>query len=82
MNCSSLNVNGLRVIICGARPVTRKHCKFCRGTGRTVLASRLCDAEIRPGKTCDAGLCDHHARAQASGKDFCPLHNGEGVICA
>ena len=79
MSCSALTINGLRVIVCRARPVTKKHCKFCRGAGRTVLASRLCDAQIGPGKTCDAGLCEKHARRQASGADHCPLHNGEGI---
>lgn len=78
MNCASLTVNNLRVIICRSRPVTRKYCKFCLGAGRQVLASRLCDAEIRPGKSCDAGLCDKHARARGQ-KDVCPIHNGEGT---
>lgn len=80
MNCANLNVNGLRVIICTSRPVTKKHCKFCRGAGRQVLATRLCDHEVKPGKTCDAGLCEKHARLQADGKtEFCPIHNGEGI---
>lgn len=79
MNCSTLTVNGLRMIVCRARPVTKKFCKFCRAVNRQTLATSLCDREIAPGKTCDAGLCDRHARPQEDGKDLCPIHNGEGI---
>lgn len=59
-------------IICGTRHKTRycacgRECKF------------LCDWKVRARKsgTCDAPICEAHAKQVAPGKHLCPLHQGK-----
>lgn len=66
MKCTTLNVDGIHVIACGGRRITKCSC------GRP--ASKLCDWKIAPGRTCDTPVCDACATSPAEGKDLCKLH--------
>lgn len=70
MTCETLKLpNGTTAIVCSGHR-TRKKCNCGQ------IASRLCDYEIRPGKTCDKGLCARCAW-MVGDKDFCLDHPRE-----
>ena len=48
------------------------HCRDCAGFG-----DYLCDYPVGEGKTCDAPLCDDHAREVASEVHYCSGHFSE-----
>ena len=57
--------------ICGGpRP---KRCPFC-GVG---YVSKLCDFQVRKGKTCDWGMCEKCATGVGPDQDYCPDHKNE-----
>lgn len=57
----------------------RSRAPRCRSCG--AVATRLCDHEVAPGKTCDAPLCARHALRRGE-RDLCPPHGvpAEAVI--
>jgi hypothetical protein len=69
--CLRLNINGQGVMVCGVREKTLGPCRVCGSRP----ATRLCDFEISPGKTCDARMCDHCALRVGDDTDFCPKHS-------
>jgi hypothetical protein len=64
-------------IVCGRRNCARKHCRVCG-----EHASRLCDAAIADGDTCDAPLCVRHANTIGRNRHLCPRHAVERVRAA
>jgi len=73
MACEHRIIGGSHAIICGRR-VNAVRCAFCQRT-----STKLCDAVV--GKTlggeaitCDAPMCDVHARDVGPNKDFCLKH--------
>ncbi len=71
MTCHPFQLpNGVSGFICtrgrGSRPAK---CFYCRAPH-----SRLCDAPIAPGKTCDRKLCEQHAHSIGANLDMCPDH--------
>jgi hypothetical protein len=69
--CLRLNINGQGVIVCGVREKTLGPCRICG----THPATRLCDFEVSPGKTCDARMCEHCALRIDDDYDLCPKHS-------
>lgn len=59
-----------RFIVCGVR----RSKQFCFVCGREAVA--LCDWKVKERKsgTCDAPVCDRHAKNVARGKHLCPTH--------
>jgi hypothetical protein len=49
----------------------------CRSCG--AAATRLCDHEVAPGRTCDAPLCARHAFRQGE-RDLCAPHGAPAVF--
>ncbi|HZU33151.1 MAG TPA: hypothetical protein VFB79_18695 [Candidatus Angelobacter sp.] len=68
MHCDQINLNGMAMIIC--RSGSRPKCKFCR----TRPATKLCDAPVGRGRTCDAQMCEQCALTLNGDKDLCPDH--------
>jgi len=68
MHCDFTQVDGLSLIIC--RGGSRPKCKFCRKRP----ATKLCDAPVGGGHTCDAQMCSHCAVTLSGDKDLCPDH--------
>lgn len=57
------------VLLGGAKPKA----KPCIGCGRA--STRLCDAEVGDGKTCDAPLCTRCSTSRGRGEiDYCAQH--------
>lgn len=67
MTCSTVNVDGQTVILCGRDRVHA--CVVCH-----EIAGRLCDWKINGSKTCDAPICDAHTTGVGKNKDLCPKH--------
>jgi hypothetical protein len=68
MPCSHIAIpGGGHAIICGPRHT--KRCRVCGG-----ISTKLCDYEVRPGKTCDAPLCSGCAVHTEPNLDYCPSH--------
>lgn len=68
------NGQGGFAIACGPRRPTRR----CSVPNCQHAATKLCDYPVeRKGKlgTCDAHLCDGHAKDAGDGKDHCPPHD-------
>lgn len=42
-----------------------------------AISQYLCDAELSDGKTCDAPLCDQHAKQVGKDRHLCPRHAAE-----
>lgn len=42
-----------------------------------AMSSYLCDFELANGKTCDAPICDEHARQIGPDRHLCPTHASE-----
>lgn len=60
-----------------------KHCKFCLREGRRWPGSFLCDTERKGAygtivTTCDAAMCDKHAKEIGTDKHICPDCVGGG----
>lgn len=71
MPCKTIkNDEGKFTAIVCSRGQRRAKCQFCSN-----YSEKLCDYELRPGKTCDARICVRCA-AHVPGKDidFCPMH--------
>lgn len=51
------------------------HCRWCQN-----LSTKLCDfvvshpSQVTHKKTCDAPMCDRHARNVGPDRDYCPVH--------
>lgn len=58
---------GRRIPNCGERDCTNR-------------ADLLCDFPIGPGKTCDARICNAHAKEVGPDRHFCPRHAVECSI--
>ena len=59
-------------IICsrGVRPAANKtKCKWC---GKA--STKLCDYPVTRNQTCDAPMCNEHAKKQGQNIDTCPDH--------
>jgi hypothetical protein len=69
--CLRLNINGQGVIVCGVREKSLGPCRICG----THPATRLCDFEVSPGKTCDARMCEQCALRIGNDYDLCPKHS-------
>lgn len=72
MKCDIVKMpDGSNAIVCSSRRVPR--CGFC--TTRSKPRSRFqCDWKVGKDKTCDAHLCDAHAREVDKNKHLCPVH--------
>ena len=70
MTCSRVKIGGEWAILCGS--VKFEACVACG-----EIASKLCDWKLDSGKTCDAPLCDSHAKPVAKNRDLCPGHAQE-----
>ena len=61
------------MIICSRSRRTNPKCKWCNRP-----STKLCDywvsSDGRPGRTCDAPMCDEHAVRVGPEKDHCPEH--------
>lgn len=74
MQCRAVKVGEVTAIVCGKFKEAAK----CRWCGRP--STKLCDyplssrGELADGKTCDAPMCDAHARNAGPNKDLCPEH--------
>lgn len=78
MACEHIKLpNGGTAIICGVRAKKLPFCRFCEVNRRgKVRSTKLCDADIGHGKTCDAPICEAHAKPDGPGRDLCPIHWG------
>ncbi len=66
-------VNGEAVaIICRAGSQRSRHCVGCRRLLKDHW--KLCDFPVRPGKMCDAVLCQSCATHKEPDTDYCPKH--------
>ena len=49
-----------------------------RGGGRCYIcdkpSTKLCDAPVEQGRTCDRNICDRHATRVGPNLDVCPAH--------
>ena len=72
MPCRTIEVDGVRAIVCGPRE-RRRRCACGK------WSTRLCDWKVKGKKsgTCDKPLCDSCAHEPAAGKDLCPDHTAE-----
>jgi hypothetical protein len=69
MPCAALKLeDGRTAILCSRGKRTRK-CHCCGAP-----AARLCDFELRRGKSCDKPLCDACAVPAGDDRDYCPDH--------
>jgi hypothetical protein len=59
--------------ICCSRGKKRHWCQFCHERA----ATKLCDAPLPGGKTCDAAICDVCATKGGNDIDYCPGHKDE-----
>lgn len=50
----------------------RKHSPKCRWCEKP--STKLCDYPVTAHQTCDAPICDEHAKRQGSNLDTCPDH--------
>ena len=57
------------MIICSRGQRKPPKCKW-----RTKPSTKLCDFPLSKDKTCDAPVCDEHAKKQGSDLDTCPNH--------
>lgn len=67
MTCSTVNVEGHTVILCG-----RDRIHACVVCGE--IAGYLCDWRRPAGGTCDAAICKTHRINVGISKDLCPDH--------
>jgi protein-arginine kinase activator protein McsA len=72
MPCEHVKVGDTWAIVC-SRGKRKNWCEFCHERP----ASKLCDAKIENGKTCDAAICDHCATHSDKDIDYCPRHKHE-----
>jgi hypothetical protein len=54
--------------ICG-RGLKPPKCKWCEKP-----STKLCDYPVTQDRTCDAPMCNEHAKSQAANIDTCPSH--------
>lgn len=59
------------LIRCSRAP--QRLCKFCR----KLYATKLCDAPLANGKTCDAPICPSCATSGGEDIDYCPDHRNQ-----
>jgi len=59
------------IVLCTRRG--RKLCRFCRRN----YATRLCDAPMKGGGTCDAPICPACATSSGPDTDYCPDHRNQ-----
>lgn len=64
-----------RGIIC-SRGSRAKPCQVCG-----LPSTKLCDADVGNGKTCDAPLCGRCTQHVGLDTDYCPKHRKEIVPC-
>lgn len=69
MACMHVRIGDTTAIVCTRGRGSRSKCMYCKQT-----CTKLCDAPMPGGKTCDRKLCDGHARRVGDDKDFCPDH--------
>jgi hypothetical protein len=79
--CQKLRlVDGSVAIVCGGHRTKKIACRWCGDP-----STKLCDFVISPPeqvthkKTCDAPMCNAHAKNVGQDKDFCPAHGGLDV---
>lgn len=76
MKCTPVKVGDTYAIAC-SRGRRAPRCKWCN-----EVSTKLCDfvvsspLQITHKKTCDAPMCDVHAKIIEPGKDYCPIHAG------
>lgn len=72
----SLSDGGFAIVrLAGKRPA---RCRWCAKD-----STKLCDFRLSPPgqithvRTCDAPMCDAHAKSVGNNRDYCPGHAGE-----
>lgn len=74
MPCTIVKVGDATAIVC-TRGQRRQNCRWCGSP-----STKLCDARLSPLaqvthiKTCDAPMCDVHAKRVGPDRDLCPDH--------
>ena len=68
MTCSTVNLGGIRAIVCTR---SQRKPKFCPCG---VIATRACDWKGGKKRRCSFPLCDECTVSPAKDKDLCPKH--------
>jgi len=61
--------DGQFTIVCSRGAKRPPKCYFCK-----KQSTKLCDYPVTRTKTCDAPMCDEHAKRQGANLDTCPNH--------
>lgn len=81
MTCSNIKLgDGTHMIVCRRHSYVPKgeRCRWCQKPG-----TKLCDFPVEAGQsemgsmTCDARICNQHAKNVGPDKDYCPDHAKE-----
>jgi hypothetical protein len=77
VTCEVVNLaDGGTAIVC-----SRSRGNDWRGGGRCYIcdapATKVCDAPVEKGRTCDRPVCARHATPLGQGLDVCPAHKPE-----